>query len=188
MPLQSTASEAPKTQSIVHDKTKTDHVMLSTQGQRYTQSWRSLAQDTPAWLASTVGLLHKCIQMSTCHLKLNLCMLKITDMIWYNCHYYFVGGPPCTLRIVSATILQFSSLPPEIQKKSVATVADAHTNAPVCSKVPDGNAQFSASDGSRIIKEWSRNEADNEWWRSEKQSVYCKQFSSYVQLIPLGLK
>ena len=47
-PIDATASEAPKTQSIVHDKTKTDHVMLSTQGQRYTQSWRSLAQDTPA--------------------------------------------------------------------------------------------------------------------------------------------
>lgn len=50
-----TASETPKTQSIVHDKTKTDHVMLSTQGQRYTQSWRSLAQDTPVSLVLTVG-------------------------------------------------------------------------------------------------------------------------------------
>ena len=80
--------------------------------------------------------------MPTCHLKLNLCILKIID--------YPVGGPLC---IISATVLGFSSLPPEIQKKSVAMVGDAHTNAPVYSKVPDGIAQFQASDGSRIIQE-----------------------------------
>jgi len=65
-------------------------------------------------------------------------MLKIID--------YPVGGPLC---IISATVLQFSSLPPEIQKKSVAMVGDAHTNAPVYSKVPDGIAGQPSDEGAR---------------------------------------
>ena len=39
--------------------------MLSTQGQRYTQSWRSLAQDTPVSLLLTVGHINVNLSLET---------------------------------------------------------------------------------------------------------------------------
>ena len=61
-------------------------------------------------------------------------------------------------------------------------VGDAHTNAPVYSKVPDGITQFQASDGSRIIQEWSSNEADNRVIK-ERETERASSFH-HVQLIP----